>query len=314
MSFSIGLVGGRGYVGEALLQLLQQHPSLTLAWISSRSLTGRTVQSVYPAIPLDLIFESIGPTDLAKSETDIVVLAMPNGIASDYVRAMKRGQKVIDISADYRFDDSWSYGLPEHNREEVRHSDRVSNPGCYATTVQLALAPLLAILDGVPSAFGVSGYSGAGRTPSPRNDPERLTGNLLPYSLSGHLHELEISHQLGQAVRFMPHVAEFFRGISVTISASLNQSVSEKRLREIFEEFYADEFLIDVTTDIPEIQNVAGTPRAGIGGFTVDQRDDRRVSVVACLDNLLKGAASQALQNINLMLGLDEFSGLDSRR
>jgi len=314
MSFSIGLIGGRGYVGEALLQLLLQHPSLDLAWISSRSLSGRTVQSVYPALPLELEFESIGPSDLTKYETDIVVLAMPNGIAGDYVETMKPRQKVIDISADYRFDESWSYGLPEHNRETIRHSDRVSNPGCYATTAQLALAPLLEFLDGVPSAFGVSGYSGAGRTPSARNDPERLTDNILPYSLSGHLHELEISHQLGRAVRFMPHVAEFFRGISVTISATLNQSVSEKHLYEMYEEFYTDELLIDVTTGIPEIRDVAGTPRAAIGGFTVDQRDDRRISVVACLDNLLKGAASQALQNINLMLALDEFSGLDSKR
>lgn len=312
MNFSIGLVGGRGYVGESLLQLLLHHPSLELAWISSRSLTGQTVQSVYPALPLDLRFQSISPTDLAKNETDIVVLAMPNGIASDYVDAMKCGQKIIDISADYRFDESWIYGLPEHHRETIRHSDRVSNPGCYATTVQLALAPLLAHLDGVPSAFGVSGYSGAGRTPSSRNDPERLSGNLLPYSLSGHLHELEISHQLGHVVRFMPHVAEFFRGISVTISANLTKAVNEKFLHELFEEFYADEYLIDVTTEIPEIRAAAGTPRALIGGFTVDQRDARRISLVACLDNLLKGAASQALQNINLMLDIDEFSGLKS--
>jgi N-acetyl-gamma-glutamyl-phosphate reductase common form len=311
MGLSIGLIGGRGYVGESLLQLLLQHPTLELAWISSRSLTGKAVQAVYPAIPLDLEFESIGPTDLGKKESDIVVLAMPNGIAGNYVDALKHGQKVIDISADYRFDESWIYGLPEHNREKIRDADRVSNPGCYATTVQLALAPLLEYLDSVPSAFGVSGYSGAGRTPSPRNDPERLSGNFLPYSLSGHLHELEISHQLGQAVRFMPHVAEFFRGISVTISATLNQSVSEKGLYGIFAAFYADESLIDVTADIPEVRIVSGTPRAVIGGFTVDQRDDRRISVVACLDNLLKGAASQALQNMNLMLGLDEFSGLD---
>jgi len=312
MKSSVALVGGRGYVGEALLQLLLQHPSLELAWVSSRSLAGRSVRSVYPDLPLDLTIESVSPAEIAHREADVIVLAMPNGIASTYVHDMRSTQKVIDISADYRFDDSWVYGLPEHHRDDIRQSDRISNPGCYATTVQLALAPLLNHLDGVPSAFGVSGYSGAGRTPSARNDPERLAGNLLPYSLSGHVHELEISHQLGHAVRFLPHVAEFFRGISVTISATLSEAVDEELLHSLFQNFYADEFLIDVTAEIPEIHNVAGTPRASIGGFSVDKRDGRRISLVACLDNLLKGAASQALQNINLTLGIDEYAGLRS--
>jgi len=314
MSFSVGLVGGRGYVGEILLQLLLQHPTLDIAWVSSRSLKGRSVRSVYPALPLDLEFESFSPAEVAENGTDIVVLALPNGIAGDYVAAMNASQKVVDISADYRFEDSWAYGLPEHNRDAIRGSGRVANPGCYATTVQLALAPLIPALCGIPSAFGVSGYSGAGRTPSPRNDPERLSGNLLPYSLSGHLHELEVSHHLHQDVRFMPHVAEFFRGISVTISATLQEPVNETALQDRFSEFYANEHLIDITSEFPEVRDVVGKPGALIGGFTVDQRDTRRVCLVACLDNLLKGAASQALQNINLMLGVDELSGLGAAK
>jgi N-acetyl-gamma-glutamyl-phosphate reductase len=312
MTFSIGLVGGRGYVGEILLRLLLQHPALEVAWVSSRSLKGRTVQSVYPGLPLALNFESFSPAEVAENKVDVIVLATPNGIAGDYVACLESSQKVIDISADHRFDECWSYGLPEHNREIIRHSNRVSNPGCYATTVQLALAPLLGLLRDVPSAFGVSGFSGAGRTPCPRNDPERLSGNLLPYSLSGHLHEREISHHLHQDVRFMPHVAEFFRGISVTIAATLSKAMDEEILKDLFDDYYASDGLIDVTGEIPEVRDVAGTPLARIGGFAIDQRDAHRISLVACLDNLLKGAASQALQNINLMLDIDELSGLGS--
>jgi N-acetyl-gamma-glutamyl-phosphate reductase len=310
MKFRIGLVGGRGYVGESLLQLISTHPCLELAWISSRSLAGQTIRSVYPELPWDLEIESISPADVANRDADVIVLAMPNGVASTYVHKLKGHQKVIDISADYRFDNTWSYGLPEHNRDAIRQSDKISNPGCYATTVQLALAPLIDHLDGTPSAFGVSGYSGAGRTPSPRNDPERLAGNLLPYSLNGHLHELEISHHLGRPVRFMPHVAEFFRGISVTISASLTRAVDEDFLLSLFQDFYANEPLVDITADIPEIRDVVGTPKALVGGFSASKRDNRQLSLVACIDNLLKGAASQALQNINLTLGLDELTGL----
>jgi len=310
VTFSIGLVGGRGYVGEALLELLLRHPELEIAWVASRSLQGRTVHSVYPAMPIELAFESLAPADVASREADVVVLALPNGLAADYVRAVDSRQKIIDISADYRFDDTWSYGLPEHYRQSIGDAIRVSNPGCYATAVQLAIAPILPMLQGVPAAFGLSGFSGAGRTPSPRNDPDRLTGNILPYSLAGHVHEREISHHLQHGVRFMPHVAGFFRGISVTISATLSEAADEKSLLDRYEGFYARERLVEVTKAIPEIRNVANTPYAQVGGLTVDPRDPRRISVVACIDNLLKGAASQAMQNMNLMLGMDECLGV----
>jgi len=312
MTPSIALIGGRGYVGEAILKLLEEHPLVELAWLSSRTLSDRTVNSVYPEISLDAKFESVEPADIGGKKADVTILAMPNGLAAGYVDETKAGQKIIDVSADFRFDETWTYGLPEHNREKIKRSDRIANPGCYATAVQLALAPLLNDLDGTASAFGVSGYSGAGRTPTPRSDPARLSGNLVPYNLSGHLHELEISHHLGQDVRFMPHVAELFRGISVTIAATLTETVSEKLLYERFRDFYADDHLVSVTTIIPEIENIAGTPRTFIGGFTVDQRDKKRICLVACLDNLLKGAASQVIQNVNLTLGIDEYAGLHS--
>lgn len=312
MTKKIALVGGRGYVGETMLQLLIQHPDLVPAWISSTSMAGKSVRSVHPDLDLDLDFESVPPEEIRNKEADVIVLAMPNGAAADYVDAADPGQRFLDISADYRFDDSWIYGLPEHNRENIKGARRVSNPGCYATAVELAVAPLIGRLDGNVSAFGISGYSGAGRTPSPRNDPGRLSDNIVPYSLSGHLHEHEISRHLGHKVRFMPHVAEFFRGITVTVAATLLDEMNETQLYELFRDFYADDQLVEVTTIIPEIENISGTPRTLIGGFTVDELDRKQISLVACLDNLLKGAASQAMQNINLMLGIDEYAGLKS--
>lgn len=309
---TVGLIGGRGYVGETLLELLAGHPELEPAWIASRSLAGQSVNEVYPKLRTGLSFEAVSPQAVASKSVDVIVLALPNAEAAAYVDALPASQRIIDLSADYRFDPAWCYGLPESNRDAIQSARRISNPGCYATAAQLALLPLLESLAAPPNVFGVSGYSGAGRTPSPRNDPERLRDNLLPYSLSGHIHENEISHQLGQPVRFMPHVAAFFRGISLTVSATLRAPIEPSDLHRLYDEFFASEILVEVTGSMPEVKRVAGTARAVIGGFTVDQRDPRQICLVGCLDNLLKGAASQAIQNINLMLGADELTGLEA--
>lgn len=308
---SVGLVGGRGYVGEQLLGLLASHPTLKPQWVASRSLAGQSLATVYPELGLDLEFAAVTPKTVSQKPADVIVLALANGEAAAYVEALPGDQRILDLSADYRFDPHWCYGLPERNRESIKQACRISNPGCYATAAQLALLPLLDDLAAPPCVFGVSGYSGAGRTPSARNDPDRLLDNLLPYSLSGHIHEHEISTQLGWPVRFMPHVAAFFRGISLTVAATLKQPIEATELHRRFDAYYANEELVEVTGNMPEVKRVADTPRTVIGGFTVDQRDRRQISLVACLDNLLKGAASQALQNINLMLGLDELTGIE---
>ena len=159
--------------------------------------------------------------------------------------------------------------------------------------------------------FGISGYSGAGKRPSARNDPERLRNNLIPYRLNGHVHEREISHHLQADVRFIPHVAEFFRGISLTVSARLDHAMDAKDLEQLYLERYGGEKRVRLTTEVPEIRMVQRTPDVCIGGFSVDERDPRRISLVAALDNLCKGAATQAMQNLNLALDFDENLGLD---
>ncbi|MGB0513936.1 MAG: Asd/ArgC dimerization domain-containing protein, partial [Wenzhouxiangellaceae bacterium] len=151
---------------------------------------------------------------------------------------------------------------------------------------------------------------GAGRTPSPRNDPERLRDNLMPYALAGHVHEREIGSRLGRPVRFHPHVASFFRGISLTITVDLSEPAAADALLDEYRERFADEPLVTIGAEIPEIRTLDPRTGVAVGGFTVDTRDTHRVSFVVVLDNLLKGAASQALQNINLALGLDERTGI----
>ena len=310
----LALIGGRGYTGAELLGLLVDHPGIELAFASSGSQAGMPIKEACATWPNEADeFISLTPDEAGRETADCWVLAVPNGAAKVWATAIEAAHPdavVLDLSADHRFDAGWVYGLPERFRTQLSRAKRISNPGCYATGTQLALLPLLGDLDGAPVVFGVSGYSGAGKTPSPNNDPERLRDNLIPYTLTGHVHETEVSHQLERSVRFMPHVAPFFRGINLTIAVQLHTPGNHEQLLERYERFYSDEPRVKILDGIPNVQAVQGTPDCIIGGFVVDPRDPRRITLVAVLDNLLKGAASQALQNINLALGLSEHAGV----
>ena len=216
---------------------------------------------------------------------------------------------LIDISADHRFDNSWEYGLPELRRERLEGARRVANPGCYATAMQLAIAPFVDHLDGVPAVFGVSGYSGAGTTPSPRNDPDRLADNLLPYSLVGHIHEREAARHLRAQIRFMPHVHPVFRGLLVTAHIPVSPEIGRDEAMSLLVQAYQHEPLIEIREEPPDLRDGAGINGVIIGGVEVSGDGDH-VVVVAAEDNLLKGAAVQAMQNLNLALGLGEFTGI----
>ena len=310
----LALIGGRGYVGSEFLKLLVQHPRLDLALASSSADSVQRIVDVVPEWPnADQTFGQLEPQDAGGVEASIWVLALPNGASAPWVEAIAAAHPdavIVDLGADYRFDSSWVYGLSEWNRAALADARRISNPGCYATGAQFALLPIRDYLTRPPIVFGVSGYSGAGKTPSPRNDPERLADNLIPYSLTGHVHEREISTHLGRPVRFHPHVAPFFRGISLTISVNLSMEFGAGQLLELFQEAYREAPLVEISAEIPEIREIAGHPGLKIGGFAIDPRQPYRLTFVAVLDNLLKGAASQALQNINVALGLDELAGI----
>ena len=310
----LALIGGRGYTGSELLALLARHPHVELALASSSMEADQAIVDLVPAWPdPKQLFRRVEPAAVGDVAASVWVLALPNGASAPWVEAISAADPdalIVDLGADYRFDADWAYGLTEWNRPALVNARRIANPGCYATGAQFALLPIRDYLTRPPIVFGVSGYSGAGKTPSPRNDPERLANNLIPYSLTGHLHEREISTHLGRPVRFHPHVASFFRGLSLTLSVNLSMEFEVEQLLELFRSAYRDAPLVEVSAEIPEIREIAGQPGLKIGGFAIDPRQPCRVTFVAVLDNLLKGAASQALQNINLALGLDELAGI----
>ena len=307
----MGLLGARGYVGVELLRLVLEHPELEIAYLGSRQLAGKTLASELPqAEGSGLAFEDMDAEEAGRREVDLVFLALPNGLAAPYVEAIRAAHPrthLVDLSADHRFQDDWAYGLPEHTRATLLGARAIANPGCYATAAQVALRPLVGELAAAPSVFGVSGYSGAGTTPSPKNDVDALRDNLMPYALAGHVHEREVGHKLGRAVRFMPHVAPFFRGITLTIDCELVSPRSAGELESRFRAFYEGEPLVTVQAEAPLVRDAVGKHGVSVGGFTCA---GTRAVLVATIDNLLKGAATQALQNANLALGLGEFQGI----
>ena len=218
----VALIGARGYTGQALITLLNNHPNMDLRHVSSRELKGQKLKGYEKR---EITYENLTADDVRRMEErgdiDCWVMALPNGVCKPFVDAIEQVGKnesvVIDLSADYRFDSNWTYGLPELvDRSKIAKAIRISNPGCYATAAQIGIAPLVPHLGGDPTVFGVSGYSGAGTKPSPKNDVENLTNNLIPYSLTDHIHEREISTQLCHNVAFIPHVAVWFQGIHVS--------------------------------------------------------------------------------------------------
>ena len=309
---SIGIVGARGHTGTELIWLVAAHPQLELAFVSSRELDGQPVADHVDAYHGPLHYQSLDAAAVAARGADVVVLALPNGKAAPFVEAIDATRPetlVVDLSADDRFDPGWYYGLPEITRGRYAGQRRISNPGCYATAMQLAIWPMLDQLAGPPQCFGVSGYSGAGTTPSDRNNPELLRDNLMPYALVDHLHEREVSTRLGVPVEFMPHVAPHFRGITLTANLWLREPLTVDQVRARYEQRYAGEPLVDVIDQAPWVSRIAGRHGVEIGGFAVAP-GGKRLVVVATEDNLLKGAATQAMQNINIALGLGEFTSI----
>jgi len=313
---SVGVVGARGYVGRELLRLIARHPALGLVLASSRSRAGTPVDDVAAEADAGLIFVDHDPQRIAAAAAEVLFLALPNGESGSFLAALERAgaapRVIVDLSADHRFDDGWTYGLPELDAARLTGARRIANPGCYATAMRLALAPVRDSLAATPHVFGVSGWSGAGSTPNDRNDVDALRDSVLPYSLAGHLHEREASHHLDRPVRFAPSVAPFFRGIVLTLLAELDSPQTEESLVGRYEDFYAAAPLVRCARRTPRLADVVETPGAIVGGFCVDGEAPRRVGVVCVIDNLLKGAASQAIQNVNLALGLPAELGLAS--
>ncbi|MFW5966479.1 MAG: N-acetyl-gamma-glutamyl-phosphate reductase [Persicimonas sp.] len=310
---TMGIVGARGYAGAELIGLVGDHADFELAYVGSRKLAGELVSEHVAGYRGQLRYEKLTPEEVAERPVDVCVLALPNEVSQPFVDAIDArapGTVIIDLSSDHRFDDAWTYGQPERFRDEIREARRIANPGCYATGIQLGLAPLVELAVAPPQVFGVSGYSGAGTKPSPKNDTDLLEDNLMPYKLVGHTHEREVTRHLGHQVYFSPHVAPFFRGITLTLSVQLARPTSKGTIVERLEAAYGDEPLVEVTDEeTPLVKDNAGRHLVRIGGVSVDQ-SGVHLAFVVTLDNLLKGAATQALQNANLVCDFDELEGI----
>ncbi|MCM2264621.1 MAG: N-acetyl-gamma-glutamyl-phosphate reductase [Desulfuromonadales bacterium] len=335
----VAVIGASGYTGVELLRLLAGHPQVTVICVTSRQQAGQALGEVFPSLAgiYDLTFEAVEPAALAE-RAELVFLAVPHQAAMGMVpELLAAGCRVIDLSADYRLRDAavyaeWYephetpellteavYGLPELYREQVRGTRLVANPGCYPTSVALALTPLLRnqLID--PATIIVdskSGTSGAGRAAKVDTLYCEVNEGFKAYGLPRHRHTPEIEQTLSDVagrpvtISFTPHLVPVNRGILSTCYASLTGVSSLPELLNIYRQAYAGEPFVRILPEgrLPNVSQVRGSNFCDIG-LAVDPRT-RRVIVVAAIDNLVKGAAGQALQNMNLMLGLKESEGL----
>lgn len=343
----VGIVGGTGYTGVELLRLLVVHPQVEVAVITSRQEAGRGVADIFPNLRgyLDLAFSEPDTAELASC--DVVFFATPHGVAQASVPdLLDQNVKVIDLSADFRIRsvsvwEQWYgqahacperivdavYGLPEFNREQIRNAQLIACPGCYPTSVLLGFLPLLeqGLIDpGDLVANSASGTSGAGRQASIANLLSESSDNFKAYGVAGHRHSPEIEQGLadiaalseisGEAIRltFVPHLLPIIRGIHSTLYGNLLAKGAAVDLQAVFENRYRDEPFVDVLPpgELPQTRSVRGSNMVRIAVVQPQGRD--KVVVMVAEDNLVKGASGQAVQNMNILMGLPETLGLDT--
>ncbi len=327
----IGIIGGSGYTGGELLRLLAQHPEAKVRTVTSRSRKGQKVSDTHTHLRkiYDLNFEDLAPEEVA-SRCDIVFTAVPHGTAMQVVpELLDSGIKVIDLSADYRlrtdvFEKTYKmkhtdprdavYGIPELH-PEIAEQKFIANPGCYPTGASLAAAPLadVGLIERVVFD-SKSGISGAGAEPTEVSHYPNMAENIQAYKLTSHRHRAEIVQELTRldsglkSISFTPHVIPSVRGILTTAHIFVRKELGEEAVSEIYRDFYKDKPFIRLIKGIPMLGSVRGSNFCDIG-FEIEKNSDRIV-VISAIDNLVKGASGQAIQNMNLMFGLPETTGL----
>ncbi|MCD8238519.1 MAG: N-acetyl-gamma-glutamyl-phosphate reductase [Clostridiales bacterium] len=339
MKIKAAVIGATGYAGSELVRLLENHPNIKTEALTSKSYAGKSYKEVYPNFSAtDYICEEEDIEKLSES-CDVIFLALPHGEASKRISpALLNKCKVIDLGADFRLQDidvyeSWYcehyskdvlkeavYGLCEINREKIKTSRIIGNPGCYTTCSILTLYPL--VKEGIIDENSIiidakSGVSGAGRGVSLSNLYCEVNESVKAYKIASHRHTPEIEEQLSYAcgkkivLNFTPHLIPINRGILATCYGNLKAKTTYEEVRAAYEKYYKDEYFIRLCNKgaFPETRFVKGSNFTDIG-FTIDERTNRIIAIGA-IDNLFKGAAGQAVQNMNLLFGLDEKTGLD---
>jgi N-acetyl-gamma-glutamyl-phosphate reductase len=335
---SIGILGATGYTGVELLRLLDDHPAAEVRAMTSERQAGRSLASVFPHLAGRPLPELTRMDDVDYGRLDVVFGCLPHGTTQDVIREVPRGPKIVDLSADFRLKDpevyertykaphraverqkDAVYGLTEHARDQVRASDLVANPGCYPTTAQLPLVPLLLARAIDPDSIVIdakSGVTGAGRTPKESSLHAEVSEGIHAYGVSTHRHTPEIEQGLSEAagrpveVIFTPHLVPMNRGILATIYVKLGEVGSVEDLQRVLEDAYRDEPFVQVLPmrSLPHTSHVRGTNLCLIAVHP--GRRAGEAILLSVTDNLVKGAAGQALQNMNLMIGIEETTGL----
>lgn len=336
----VAVVGASGYTGVELLRLLARHPEAEITSITSRQYAGQPISAVFPSLAqlIDIECTEVDVDQIA-AQAEVVFTALPHKTAMEVVPGfLERGCKVVDLSADYRLSDvntyeQWYqphtspellkeavYGLPELNRDQIAQARLVANPGCYPTSVALGLMPLLqhTLIDHRTLIIdSKSGTSGAGRSAKTGSLFCEVNEGFKAYSVANHRHTPEIEQTLslvaGEAVmvNFTPHLLPVNRGILSTCYAQLSRSIDFNSLKALYETTYAEQPFVRIMPggQLPNVAYLQGSNYADVG-FVLDERT-QRVIVVSAIDNLVKGAAGQAVQNMNIMMGCDEVAGLD---
>ena len=335
------IFGASGYTGQELTRILLGHPEVKLVAVTSRRFAGQPVTEVFPSLHglTSLKYQNATPTEISKV-CDIVFLALPHGvsmkIAPEFIRT---GKKVIDLSADYRLRDiktyeTWYgkhssakliknavYGIPELYRQKIKKTKFIANPGCYPTSIILGLAPALTkkLIDvSTIIADSASGVSGAGREPLTGSLFCEVDGGFKAYKVGKHRHLPEIEQELTAlagkkfAISFTPHLLPVKRGILSTIYATLKKDIALPELHSLYSSFYAEEKFVRICPAgiYPNISSVCGSNYCDIG-LAVDLRT-KKVIIITAIDNLIKGAAGQAVQNMNIICGFKEDTGLQA--
>ena len=338
-SVRVGVLGASGYTGAELVRLLLRHPAVTISALTAERQAGRPMAEVFPHLAPFALPDLVRVEDVRWDELDFVFCALPHGTTQDIIKALPHTLKVVDLSADFRLHDpavyaEWYghphrapelqpeavYGLTELNRQGVRKARLVANPGCYPTCSLLPLLPLL--LEGLIEPGGIvidakSGVSGAGRDAKQANLFCEVSEGLSAYGLGHHRHMPEIEQELKLAagrpvpVSFTPHLIPMSRGMLATLYVTLSEDVTAEDLRQVLVDKYAEDpfVVVDPAGSAPATRHVRGSNLCRIGVFA--DRAPRRAIMVSVIDNLVKGASGQAVQNMNVMLGLGETLGLE---
>lgn len=336
----VAIIGATGYGGIELIRLLEQHPYFSIASLHSFSQVGECITNVYPHLR-NVLFHTLQEIDVETigKEAEIVFLATPAGVSAELTpKLLAEGLKVIDLSGDFRMIDPSSYelwykrpaakeeilrkavyGLSEWKRTGIQKANLIANPGCFATATLLAIAPL--VRSGMIEEDSIiidakSGVSGAGKTPTTMTHFPELYDNLHIYKVNEHQHVPEIEQMLtewnsgSQAITFSTHLIPISRGIMITLYAKVKQKMEIKQLQKLYEETYEQSPFIRICTQgkFPSPKEVRGSNYCDIG-IAYDERAER-VTVVSVIDNMMKGAAGQAIQNANIIAGLEETTGL----